>query len=161
MHTKEPRIPGIIIAGKGSNTGKTTTTLALLCALAARGMPVCAAKTGPDYIDTAFHAAITGLPAANLDTWMCRETPPKAGESPLTSKKRLPKGLRSVFAHMAGPENAPNMPSARTPPPCLWLKGPWACTMAVTTARAAPRNWRPCLTCPLCWYAAPQALVSP
>ena len=102
MHTEQPRIPGIIIAGTGSNTGKTTATLALLCALAARGIPVRAAKTGPDYIDAAFHAAITGLPAANLDTWMCRETPPKAGESPLTSKKRLPRGLRSVFGRMAG-----------------------------------------------------------
>ena len=123
MHTKEPRIPGIIIAGTGSNTGKTTTTLALLCALAARGMPVCAAKTGPDYIDTAFHAAITGLPAANLDTWMCRETPPKAGESPLTSKKRLPKGLRSVFARMAGPENAPKHAFGTHAPALLVVEG--------------------------------------
>lgn len=118
MHTKEPRIPGIIIAGTGSNTGKTTATLALLCALAARDIPVCAAKTGPDYIDAAFHAAITGLPAANLDTWMCRETPPKAGESPLTSKKRLPKGLRSIFARMAGHEN-PKTHAPGTPAPAL------------------------------------------
>ena len=118
MHTEQPRIPGIIIAGTGSNTGKTTATLALLCALAARGIPVRAAKTGPDYIDAAFHAAITGLPAANLDTWMCRETLPKAGESPLTSRKRLPRGLRSVFARMAGPENSQKH-SFGTPAPAL------------------------------------------
>lgn len=118
MHTEQPRIPGIIIAGTGSNTGKTTATLALLCALAARGIPVRAAKTGPDYIDAAFHAAITGLPAANLDTWMCRETPPKAGESPLTSKKCLPRGLRSVFGRMAGPENSQKH-SFGTPAPAL------------------------------------------
>ncbi len=110
MYTEQPRIPGIIIAGTGSNTGKTTATLALLCALAARGIPVRAAKTGPDYIDAAFHAAITGLPVANLDTWMCREAPPRTGESPLTSKNRLPRGLRSVFARMAEHENT-NMPA--------------------------------------------------
>lgn len=123
MHTEQPRIPGIIIAGTGSNTGKTTATLALLCALAARGIPVRAAKTGPDYIDAAFHAAITGLPVANLDTWMCRETPPRAGESPLTSKDRLPRGLRSVFARMAEHENAGNHASGISAPALLVIEG--------------------------------------
>ena len=35
-------------------------------------MPVAAAKTGPDYIDTAFLTAAAGSPAVNLDPWAMR-----------------------------------------------------------------------------------------
>ncbi len=101
MHTEQQRIPGIVIGGTGSNTGKTTVTLALLCALASRGLAVRAAKTGPDYIDAAFHAAITGQPAANLDTWMCRQLPANPQEKPSTEGNRLPQGLQTVFNRMS------------------------------------------------------------
>ena len=101
MHKAQQRIPGIVIGGTGSNTGKTTVTLALLCALASRGLAVRAAKTGPDYIDAAFHAAITGQPAANLDAWMCRQAPATPSEKPFTGGKGLPKGLQNVFERMA------------------------------------------------------------
>lgn len=101
MHNAPQRIPGIVIGGTGSNTGKTTITLALLCALASRGLAVRAAKTGPDYIDAAFHAAITGQPAANLDAWMCRQAPATPAEKPFTGGKGLPKGLQTVFERMA------------------------------------------------------------
>jgi cobyrinic acid a,c-diamide synthase len=60
---------GLIIAAPHSGAGKTTITLAILAALARRGVKVRAAKAGPDYIDPAFQAAATGAATVNLDSW--------------------------------------------------------------------------------------------
>ena len=60
---------GMVIAAPSSGSGKTTITLGLLRALRQRGVPVRSAKSGPDYIDPAFHAAATGADCVNLDAW--------------------------------------------------------------------------------------------
>ena len=60
---------GLVVSAPSSGAGKTTVTLGLLRALRRRGIAITSAKTGPDYIDPAFHAAATGRPCLTLDPW--------------------------------------------------------------------------------------------
>jgi cobyrinic acid a,c-diamide synthase len=58
-----------LIAAPRSGSGKTTIALGLLRAFRRRGLAVVGLKSGPDYIDPAFHAAASGVEGVNLDTW--------------------------------------------------------------------------------------------
>ena len=60
---------GLVISAPASGTGKTTVTLGLLRAMRLRGLNPVSAKSGPDYIDPAFHEAATGAPCVTLDAW--------------------------------------------------------------------------------------------
>jgi cobyrinic acid a,c-diamide synthase len=60
---------GLMIAAPRSGSGKTTATLGLLRAFKRRGLDVVGLKSGPDYIDPAFHAAASGREGVNLDSW--------------------------------------------------------------------------------------------
>jgi len=66
-------IPGLMISAPSSGTGKTTVMLGLLRALAEDGLSVQPFKSGPDYIDPAFHRAAVGRDSFNLDTWAMDE----------------------------------------------------------------------------------------
>jgi cobyrinic acid a,c-diamide synthase len=59
----------LMIAAPRSGSGKTTVTLGLLRAFKRRGVDVVGLKSGPDYIDPAFHAAASGREGVNLDSW--------------------------------------------------------------------------------------------
>lgn len=73
MHT-----PRIMLAGTGSNCGKTTMTCALLSALRQKGLDPVSFKCGPDYIDPMFHSEAVGVKSRNLDLFLLGEEQLKA-----------------------------------------------------------------------------------
>jgi cobyrinic acid a,c-diamide synthase len=94
---------GLIVAAARSGAGKTVTTLALLAALRRRGLAVRSAKAGPDYIDPGFHAAATGAPACNLDSWAM---PPALLDALVTegdNELLMIEGVMGLFDGIAGP----------------------------------------------------------
>jgi cobyrinic acid a,c-diamide synthase len=96
---------GLIVAAPRSGAGKTVITLAFLAALKRRGLAVRAAKTGPDYIDPGFHAAATGAPGLNLDSWAM---PPVlldalVAEAAGNAEILVVEGVMGLFDGVAGP----------------------------------------------------------
>lgn len=64
---------GFLVSAPNSGAGKTVITLALMRALKNLGVNVAPAKAGPDFIDSAFHLAATGVESYNLDGWAMRD----------------------------------------------------------------------------------------
>ena len=94
----------LVISAPASGAGKTTLTLALARAFRDRGLAVQCFKSGPDYIDPAFHAAATGRASFNIDSWaMTRDTidrlTARAGDADLV----LIEGSMGLFDGVATP----------------------------------------------------------
>ncbi len=75
-------MPRLVVAGIGSDSGKTTVALGLVSALRHRGRTVQAFKAGSDFIDSAYLAHASGRPCRTLDSWVL-----------------APEGVTAAFAH--------------------------------------------------------------
>ena len=94
----------LVISASASGAGKTTLTLALARAFRDRGLAVQCFKSGPDYIDPAFHTAATGRASVNLDSWaMTHDTiaalTARGGDADLV----LAEGSMGLFDGVASP----------------------------------------------------------
>ncbi len=95
---------GLVISAPASGAGKTTLTLALARAYRDRGLKIQCLKSGPDYIDPAFHAAATGRASVNIDSWaMGRETIEALASRGADADLVLAEGSMGLFDGVAAP----------------------------------------------------------
>src|ERR1700739_4886453 len=97
---------GLIVGAPRSGSGKTTLTVARLAAGRRRALSIRAAKSGPDYIDPAFHEVATGWPSFNLDSWAM--APAQLGTvadyAAAASDSLVIEASMGLFDGVAGPE---------------------------------------------------------
>ena len=96
---------GLVISAPASASGKTTVTLGLLAALRRRGLPVVSAKSGPDYIDPAFHRAATGAPCITLDAWSAEPDQLRARALRQRGSHLIVEGAMGLFDGAPEPEH--------------------------------------------------------
>ena len=105
--------PGLLISAPASGTGKTTVTLGLLAAFRAQGLQVQPFKSGPDYIDPAFHTAAAGRVSVNLDTWaMTADQIARQAQAGCGADLILAEGSMGLFDGVALPGEAGSGASA-------------------------------------------------
>ncbi len=94
-----------LISAPASGHGKTVITAALLRLLKRRGVAVAAAKAGPDYIDTAFHAAACGRPCPNIDPWAMSVAEQRArlAQAAKGAEMLIVEGVMGLFDGVAAP----------------------------------------------------------
>jgi cobyrinic acid a,c-diamide synthase len=97
---------GLMIAAPRSGSGKTTLTLGLLRSLARRGVAVAGAKSGPDYIDTAFLAAAARRESVNLDSWAMPPSLIRGLAQALGGDTAIVEGSMGLFDGALSPEGA-------------------------------------------------------
>ena len=65
--------PAVLVSAPASGHGKTTVVAALARRLSRAGLDVRVFKTGPDFLDPAWHELASGHTVHNLDLWMTGE----------------------------------------------------------------------------------------
>lgn len=66
-------IPGLMLAGTGSGSGKTMLCCGLIRAFQRKNIKLASFKCGPDYIDPMFHTKVLGTKSRNLDLFLAGE----------------------------------------------------------------------------------------
>lgn len=103
---------GLVIAGTRSGCGKTSVSLGVMAALAARGVAVSPFKAGPDFIDPGHHALAASAPGRevishNLDGWMLpRETLTDIFRRRATGDVAVVEGVMGLFDGFSATDEA-------------------------------------------------------
>src|SRR5579872_4876184 len=138
----------LLISAPASGAGKTTLTLALARAFRDRGLSVQCFKSGPDYIDPAFHTAATGRASVNLDSWaMPRETIEGLVTRSVDADLVLAEGSMGLFDGVAQPGRSGTGASADIAEmmgwPVLLVIDPSGQAQTAAAVAAGLRDFRP------------------
>ena len=138
----------LVISAPASGAGKTTLTLALARAYRDRGLTVQCFKSGPDYIDPAFHAAATGRTSVNLDSWaMTRDTIHSLAARGADADLILAEGSMGLFDGVATPGQSGTGASADLAEmmgwPVLLVLDPSGQAQTAAAVAAGLRDFRP------------------
>ncbi len=160
---------GLLIGAPASAQGKTTLTLGLLRALGRRGVDIASAKSGPDYIDPAFHAAATGRPCLTLDPWAATPGQLRARAVAHAAELLVVEGAMGLYDGAATTPAAapalpiPPVPACATPRPrscgqeSARNKGSRTNVQRGQSAPARRPRWPGHSACPCCWSSTSRA----